>query len=109
MKRIAIIALTASLFTLASCDKSTKSSEVQTTQNQEVLTKVAPVVKMEVAESVDFTTTLLPYKKSFITPQMSLRIDEISVEVGDKVKGGQVVAMLDKNQYNQSWKGRKSS
>lgn len=102
MKRIAIIALTASLFALASCDKSTKSSEVQTTQNQEVLTKVAPVVKMEVAESVDFTTTLLPYKKSFITPQMSLRIDEISVEVGDKVKGGQVVAMLDKNQYNQS-------
>ena len=68
----------------------------------EVLAKVAPVERIEVAEKVDFTTTLLPYKKSFITPQMALRIDEIRVQVGDHVKGGEIVATLDKNQYNQT-------
>ena len=68
----------------------------------EVLAKVAPVERVEVAEKVDFTTTLLPYKKSFITPQMALRIDEIRVQVGDHVKGGEIVATLDKNQYNQT-------
>ncbi len=54
------------------------------------------------AEDVDFTTTLLPLKKTFVTPQMALRIDEIRVEVGDHVKKDQIVATLDKNQYNQS-------
>lgn len=67
-----------------------------------VLVKTAPVVLADVAETVDFTTTLLPYKKSFITPQMALRIDDIRVEVGDHVKKGELVATLDKNQYNQS-------
>lgn len=71
-------------------------------EEQTVLTTVAEVKLTEVAQSVDFTTTLLPYKKTFITPQMALRIDEIKVDVGDHVKEGQLVATLDKNQYNQS-------
>lgn len=73
-----------------------------TEEVNKVLVKTAPVVLADVAETVDFTTTLLPYKKSFITPQMALRIDDIRVEVGDHVKKGELVATLDKNQYNQS-------
>ena len=89
---------------LASCNgsKSKNATEAVLTQQTTTLTKTAEVVLTEVAQNVDFTTTLLPYKKSFITPQMALRIDKINVEVGDHVKEGQVVATLDKNQYNQS-------
>ena len=103
MKRIVILTLATSLvaLSLTSCDSKTKSTTTDVVQTS-VLTKVAPVEEAEVAETVDFTTTLLPYKKTFVTPQMSLRIDKILVEVGDHVKKDQLVATLDKNQFNQS-------
>lgn len=108
MKRNLIIMLvaTAAASLLIACggEKSSNAAGKATPEaaDAKVLTKTAPVVVSDVAETVDFTTTLLPYKKSFITPQMALRIDEIRVEVGDHVKKGELVATLDKNQYNQS-------
>lgn len=104
MKRIAILTLATALvaLSLTSCDSKTKSTTTAAAVQSSVLTKVAPVEEAEVAETVDFTTTLLPYKKTFVTPQMALRIDEILVEVGDHVKKDQLVATLDKNQFNQS-------
>lgn len=106
MKRIVILTLATSLvaLSLTSCDSKTTSTTTATAPAEQtsVLTKVAPVEQVEVAETVDFTTTLLPFKKTFVTPQMSLRIDEILVEVGDHVKKNQLVATLDKNQFNQS-------
>lgn len=107
MKRNIIIALAASLAILSfsSCGgAATKGSAAQNASATEkaIPTRVAPVEVEEVAQTVDFTTTLLPYKKSFITPQMALRIDQINVQVGDRVKEGEIVALLDKNQYNQS-------
>lgn len=103
MKRIVILTLATSLvaLSLTSCDSKTKSTTTAAVQTS-VLTKVASVEEAEVAETVDFTTTLLPYKKTFVTPQMSLRIDKILVEVGDHVKKDQLVATLDPNQFNQS-------
>jgi RND family efflux transporter MFP subunit len=83
-------------------NKTKSNVESVLTQQTAVLTKVAPVENVEVAQTVDFTTTLLPYKKTFITPQMALRIDEIRVDVGDHVKEGELVATLDRNQYNQT-------
>lgn len=106
MKRNAIFTLVAMFATLSlsSCGEGggAKKAAPMAAVATEVLTKVAPVERVEVAEDVDFTTTLLPYKKTFITPQMALRIDEIMVEVGDHVKANQLVATLDKNQYNQT-------
>lgn len=105
MKRSILIAVAAvATLALAGCvgNKTKSSVEGVLTQQTAVLTKVAPVENVEVAQTVDFTTTLLPYKKTFITPQMALRIDEIRVDVGDHVKEGQLVATLDRNQYNQT-------
>lgn len=105
MKRNVIILAAAVATVLAGCNQQSKApgaaaqkSETETA----VLTKTTTAVKTQVAQTEEFTTTLLPYKKTFITPQMSLRIDNIFVEVGDKVEENQVVATLDKNQYNQS-------
>lgn len=101
------LATALALLSLTSCGdsnakKGTAANAEQAAQQMEILTKTAPVEKSVVAETIDFTTTLLPFKKSFITPQMALRIDEIMVEVGDHVSKGELVATLDKNQYNQS-------
>lgn len=104
MKRVVILTLATSLvaLSLTSCDSKTKSTASAPVAQTSVLTKVSPVEQAEVAETVDFTTTLLPFKKTFVTPQMSLRIDKILVEVGDHVKKDQLVATLDPNQFNQS-------
>ena len=104
MKRVVILTLATSLvaLSLTSCDSKTKSTASAPVVQSSVLTKVSPVEQAEVAETVDFTTTLLPFKKTFVTPQMSLRIDKILVEVGDHVKKDQLVATLDPNQFNQS-------
>lgn len=105
MKRRMILMAVAAASTVAliGCGGPKKPTAATTVvEEQTVLTTVAEVKLTEVAQSVDFTTTLLPYKKTFITPQMALRIDEIKVDVGDHVKEGQLVATLDKNQYNQS-------
>ena len=106
MKRSILIAVAAvATLALTSCSggaKKTPAVENVLTQQTTVLTKTTPVERINVAQTVDFTTTLLPYKKTFITPQMALRIDEIRVDVGDHVKQGQLVATLDRNQYNQT-------
>lgn len=98
-----VVALMAAL-ALTSCGSAQKKAgaDAQSEAQQAVLVKVAPVESTDVAETIEFTTTLLPFKKSFITPQMALRIDAINVNVGDRVRKNQVVARLDKNQYNQS-------
>ena len=106
MKRnIIIVAATIAALSLNSCGpkKGPAAGATATAPVEvELLARTSPVERMTIAQTEEFTSTLLPYKKSFITPQMSLRIDEIRVDVGDHVKEGQVVARLDRNQYNQS-------
>ena len=107
MKRntIVVACCIAATLALSSCGSKKGTSQgvgLVAPTEVEVLTRTSPVERMTIAQTEDFTSTLLPYKKSFITPQMSLRIDKINVEVGDHVKEGQVVAELDRNQYNQS-------
>ena len=106
MKRrpISVFVALVAMFSLPSCGSAAKKTEgaAQVEAAKAVLVKVATVESQDVAQTIDFTTTLLPFKKSFITPQMSLRIDAINVNVGDHVRKGQLVAKLDKNQYNQS-------
>ncbi len=96
------VATAVAAISLSACGAKKAAKMGVVAQSSEVLTKTAPVELVDVAQTIDFTTTLLPYKKTFVTPQMSLRIDEIRVEVGDHVKKDQIVATLDKNQYNQS-------
>lgn len=105
MKRNVIILAAAIATALVGCNQ----ANTNTTAKQQapavadaVLTKTVAVTSEQVAQTELFTTTLLPYKKTFITPQMSLRIEDIMVEVGDHVQENQLVATLDKNQYNQS-------
>ncbi len=89
---------------VAGCNggKKTTTKESQNSENTAVLVKTSPVERRDVAQTVDFSSSLIPYKKTFVTPQMALRIDRILVDVGDHVSSGQLVATLDKNQLNQS-------
>lgn len=64
--------------------------------------KVVPAAKRMVDQDIEFTGTVEPFVQNNISPSMGIRIDKINVEVGDKVRKGQVLVEMDKQQFLQS-------
>ena len=91
---------------LATVGCGTKAQDQATTQTAAV--DVAPSVSVqkvfikEVPQEATYTSTIQPYIKNNIVPQTAGRITKINVEIGDKVRKGQVLAEIDKTQLNQA-------
>lgn len=101
MKRVVFTALTLALAVGCASNESPKT-EADSTEVVRVVTKSAPVESREVILTESFTSEIKAYQENNITPAVSgVRIDKLLVEVGDKVKKGEVVATLDPTQYNQ--------
>lgn len=101
MKRV--IYCVFALAALTSCG--TKQQKTTTTESTEVQ-KVATTSAIATAEVITidetYTAEVKPFKEVMVTPAASgVRIDKILVEVGDKVREGQLLATLDPTQYNQ--------
>ena len=88
----------------AGCGNSTQKQASQTVAEVEVLPSVAveQVFVKEVPQEATYTSTIQPYVKNNIVPQTAGRITKINVEVGDRVKKGQVLAEIDKFQLQQA-------
>ena len=63
---------------------------------------VQQVFKKDVPQEATYTATVQAYVKNNIVPQTAGRITQINVEVGDRVKKGQVLAEIDKVQLQQA-------
>ena len=78
----------------------------QTTQNVVVeehpSVKVAQVFVQKVPQEAVYTSTVQAYVKNNIVPQTAGRITKINVEIGDRVRKGQVLAEIDKAQLQQA-------
>lgn len=84
------------------------SANNQTTTTEATEEQKAVAVKVCTAESASvditevYTSEILPYKQNDITPAaQGLHIDEIKVDVGDRVRKGQVVVTLDQTSLKQ--------
>jgi RND family efflux transporter MFP subunit len=67
-----------------------------------VAIKVCAAESMDVEQLETYTSEILPYKENDITPAaQGLHIDEIKVDVGDRVKAGQVVVTLNRTNLKQ--------
>ena len=104
MKTIFRSAIIASAFVFAvGCGSNTKSVEAQQTEVETVPTvSVVEVAARMVAQTATYTSTVQPYVKNNIAPQMAGRITKINAEIGDFVKKGQVLAEIDKVQLQQA-------
>ena len=99
-KRLFLATLIAPLALLVSCGGGQKKEAVVVAPvESKVVIKTQPATTEQVAQTEIYTADLRPYKQTFISPAMAARIDEILVEVGDKVKKGQLLARMDKSQY----------
>ena len=78
----------------------------QTSQNVVVeehpSVKVAQVFVQKVPQEAVYTSTVQAYVKNNIVPQTAGRITKINVEIGDRVRKGQVLAEIDKAQLQQA-------
>ena len=63
---------------------------------------VQQVFVQDVPQDATYTSTVQAYVKNNIVPQTAGRITKINVEVGDRVKKGQVLAEIDKVQLQQA-------
>jgi membrane fusion protein (multidrug efflux system) len=63
--------------------------------------KVMTLSRTKIARTVDYTATILPYEEVNVAPSTPGRIDKIYVEVGDKVKKGDDLFLMDRTQLYQ--------
>ena len=113
MKRVVSIFMAAAVvMAFAGCKggKSQSSSsvgaiaaeEVADEDVQTVLTRTEKASLQTVKLSEVYTSEIEPNKENDITPAVAgVHIDRILVDVGDKVREGQVLVTLDPTQYNQ--------
>lgn len=70
------------------------------------LIKTSRVVKADLAEKVTFTGTIRPRNEVDVYPKVGGRIEALSVQIGDKVKAGQVLAVVEHREI--AWQAKAS-
>ena len=66
-----------------------------------VAVEIAPVRKATVREIGRFTGSLRPRSQFVVAPKIVGRLEKLTVDVGDPVKSGQLIAELDDDEYAQ--------
>jgi membrane fusion protein (multidrug efflux system) len=61
--------------------------------------RVMPVVKTKIARTIDYTGTIQAFEEVNMAPSTPGRVDNIYVEVGDRVQKGQKLFLMDRSQY----------
>lgn len=86
------------------CGNNTKQKEQVAATPEEIIptVSVVEVTKRDVPQMATYTSTVQPYVKNNIAPQMAGRITKINVEIGDFVSKDQILAEIDKAQYHQA-------
>lgn len=89
--------------TLVACGSNNQDSATDaTTEQSAVAVKVCTAEVMDVAMTETYTSEILPYRENDITPAaQGLHIDDIKVDVGDRVREGQVLVVLDQTTLKQ--------
>lgn len=88
---------------LVSCNSNQeKKAGEQGVEEKATAVKVCTAEVMDVAITETYTSEILPYKENDITPAaQGLHIDQIKVDVGDRVRAGQVIVTLDQTTLKQ--------
>ncbi len=66
-----------------------------------VAVEITPVRRITIRDVGLFTGTLLPKSQFIVAPKIAGRLDKLFVNIGDRVKSGQLIASLDDDEYFQ--------
>lgn len=103
MNTRSILAFSAAALMVMSCGGAKKKAEaVPIFQNMVPQVEVQAATVQQVDQNDVYSTTVQAFAVNNIAPQSAGRIQKINVEVGDFVNAGQIVAEMDKVQYEQA-------
>jgi membrane fusion protein, multidrug efflux system len=80
---------------------SASSDPATTPKKAAVPVKVMTLSKTKISRTIDYTATVLPFEEVNVAPSSPGRIEKIYVEVGDKVKKGENLFLMDRTQLYQ--------
>lgn len=66
-----------------------------------VAVEITPIHRGTIRDIGNFTGTLTPKSQYIIAPKVSGRLEQLMVDIGDRVKRGQLIALLDSEEYSQ--------
>lgn len=99
MKRLfSIIILCSIAVVFASCGSKKENAVVTAERTEKV--KVETLQKSKIARKIELSTTLEGYETMNISPSLTGKIEHIFVEVGSRVKAGDMLVRMDQNQLN---------
>jgi len=99
MKRTTIFSIfLAGAILLAGCTQKPTQADPAVNAKSAVPIKVATISKQKIARTIEYTATALPFEQVNLGPSTPGRVDKIFVEVGDRVKKGQQVFLMDRTQ-----------
>ena len=90
--KLTIIAILAATVFLTACSKEQTIEAKQ--ESGPVQVRVAPVVARDVQRVVESVGTLFPYDESVISAEIEGRIDDLKVDLGDRVVEGQILVHI---------------
>ena len=96
-----LILSTIALAMLAGCSGN-KDKASQTDAEEAIPVKVLKMKKTDIAKTLDYAANLEADKQVFYAPAATGRIENIYVEVGDRIKKGQLLVEMDKTQLHQA-------
>ena len=104
MNTRSILAASAAVLMIIGCTGTKKktTAAVPAVQNKVPQVEVQTAAVREVDQNSTYSTSVQAFAVNNIAPQSAGRINKINVEVGDFVNAGQIVAEMDKVQYEQA-------
>lgn len=63
--------------------------------------EVSPIVRRTMRDVAEFTGTLLPESRFVVAPKVPGRLEKLLVNIGDTVRNGDLIAVLDSGEYAQ--------
>ena len=100
MKKSLMFIIAAAAFVACNSNQITTTEDAVEATAVVVKTSTAELVTVDLMET--YTSEILPYKENDITPAaQGLHIDRIMVDVGDRVKAGQVLVTLNRTNLRQ--------
>lgn len=93
------LAMATAVVAMPGC-KGKKTEAVQEDSVKKVLVTTKVAALESVPQTAEFTSNIRGFKENDIAPTMPVRIENIFVEVGDKVRKNQLLAKMDPTQLN---------
>lgn len=104
MKNLKVILVTLVIISVAIACGSKPMAETSTDSIDTTIydVKILTLEKQKIAQHIEYTANLLPYEEINYAPASPGRIEEILVEVGSRVKKGDVIARMEATQLQQA-------